>query len=295
MSAIKETFFHGELKVEVKRERLDSRFMHIDVFHPNTFGAKGKFAGALEMDCQTGTLNWYDPEKDESVRLFEGGEPNRCVMCGTQIETGDLCKRCHDFDKGHRWNGSYLVWTRHDSVRAQVEGWDVFDAGAHGHEIERCDDSISFAGANFPDDDAAIDYVVERAKAGSKMHQRALAIHETGVCHYVAIVEAVGGAYFLGPRYVPPVWYERNPGERPCPACDGDYVLLWVQSDMNQGHATQLEWDDGSILEVEMDRIDEDVKAEAERAKGKLLALVQSGLETFPPEPPCQCQKGGTK
>ena len=291
MSAIKETFFHGELKVEVKRERLDSRFMHIDVFHPNTFGAKGKFAGALELDSQTGSVNWYDPEKDESVRLFEGGEDPRCQQCDVALETGNLCEACRESDLGVpvSKDGVYLAWTSHDALRAQAEGWAIFDTGTC-MEIER-DDVLSM----FEDDNAAIDWVVKRAKEHSKMHQRALAIHEAGVCHNVAIVEAYGGAYFLAPRAIYPRWREENPTKTPCPACDGEYELMWLPTDVGHGHAAQLVWDDGAIVQVEVDRIDEDVRLEAMIAKERLLIQItpERGLSTFPPEPMCQCDKKG--
>jgi len=288
MSQIKETFFHGELRLEVKRERLESRSMHFDVFHPTVFGAKGKLAGSLELDCQTGSVNWYDPQEDTTVKLFGGGEPNRCVICTTQIETGDVCQDCHHRSTGE-YKGTYLVWTTQDHARAQAEGWDIFDAGAHGHEIER--DEIT---PRFEDDNAAIDYVVHREKHGSQMHRRALAIHETGVCVHVAIVEGEGGAYFLGPRATYPVWYEQNPGRVPCPACDGDYELMWVPEDPRTG---QLEWDDGAIVQVEMDRIDPDVQTEAlgALARLKMHLASDSWLSTLPPEPACKCKKGGTK
>lgn len=64
-----------------------------------------------------------------------------------------------------------IAWTADDRALAQSEGWDVFDAGARGLEIQHLDEPQEEALAS---DAAAIEYVVFMAMSGSGPHAKAL-------------------------------------------------------------------------------------------------------------------------
>lgn len=68
-------------------------------------------------------------------------------------------------------------WTLTDDAMADAEGWNIYDAGGE-LEIECNDVNTIQTARQFSDDDEAIEFVRERAQAGSTMHVRALAIHE---------------------------------------------------------------------------------------------------------------------
>lgn len=65
-----------------------------------------------------------------------------------------------------------LDWTTRDQARADREGWNLFDAGKYGWEIERDDER-----GEFGTDESAIAHVQMKADKGSAFHARALAIH----------------------------------------------------------------------------------------------------------------------
>lgn len=62
-------------------------------------------------------------------------------------------------------------WTTAMSRLAAVEGWDVFECGSSLFQIQRDDDDSTFT-----DDYDAVLHVIERARAGSDLHRRALLI-----------------------------------------------------------------------------------------------------------------------
>lgn len=75
-----------------------------------------------------------------------------------------------------------IDWTRDDQDAALLEGWDIFQCGDTEHEpFELCrldfpgDAGMPFADALFEDDINAWDHVIERATAGSALHNKALA------------------------------------------------------------------------------------------------------------------------
>jgi hypothetical protein len=68
----------------------------------------------------------------------------------------------------HTANDDLPEWTHDFAERAIEEGWGVNDL----HEIVRDDDQ-----ALFESDEAALNYVRERALRGSVMHATAIAIH----------------------------------------------------------------------------------------------------------------------
>jgi hypothetical protein len=67
-------------------------------------------------------------------------------------------------------------WTNRDQLRAEKEGWAIFEAHG-GQEIEADHDSRRFVRNGVAYDDKAVAHVCRRALAGSRMHVRALVIH----------------------------------------------------------------------------------------------------------------------
>lgn len=61
-------------------------------------------------------------------------------------------------------------WRKYDSLTADREGWDIFNAGTDRAEIQRDDCADRFA-----NDGQAWLHVVKQALAGEETHQRALA------------------------------------------------------------------------------------------------------------------------
>lgn len=66
-----------------------------------------------------------------------------------------------------------MDWTCDDDAYALNEGWGIFDSDTRGLEIERDDEA-----AIFPHDDAAVEYVNEKAKTDA-FHQKALDVINT--------------------------------------------------------------------------------------------------------------------
>lgn len=62
-------------------------------------------------------------------------------------------------------------WTAADSEIATNEGWDLFNADSE--PVIQKDDMMDV----FPSDDAALEYVISWARAGSLVHARALQLH----------------------------------------------------------------------------------------------------------------------
>ncbi len=67
-------------------------------------------------------------------------------------------------------------WTHKDSEAALKEGWDVWNNSKYGMEIERLDSRMLF-----PSDEAAWEFVKERAEEGSELHRKAWIIHLEGI------------------------------------------------------------------------------------------------------------------
>ncbi len=76
------------------------------------------------------------------------------------------------------------LWTTADQAAADGEGWNIYEAHG-GMEIERNDINDVEGARDFDSDDTAIEFVQEKAQAGSDMHARALAIHHK----YLSIIE----------------------------------------------------------------------------------------------------------
>lgn len=66
-------------------------------------------------------------------------------------------------------------WPSDDQIKAQAEGWDVFENDVHGVEIERDQETDVFAS-----DDDALAFVTARAAAGEAHAIRALVLHSKG-------------------------------------------------------------------------------------------------------------------
>lgn len=62
------------------------------------------------------------------------------------------------------------VWTPSDSIRANDEGWNLFESDERGLEIERDDEA-----GIFDSDERAVWHVMNWAAEGSQLHQKALA------------------------------------------------------------------------------------------------------------------------
>ena len=67
-------------------------------------------------------------------------------------------------------------WSPEDIEAAKKEGWDLYNTYGSEYgtpQLQRCDDL-----ERFPDDEKAGDYVLARARGGSLLHQKALAVLE---------------------------------------------------------------------------------------------------------------------
>lgn len=74
--------------------------------------------------------------------------------------------------------GSVEAWTKEDSVTAQSQGWDLFEASVEGKIvslIERCDEMDTFE-----DDDKALEFVKQQAAAGDQLATKALRLDHEG-------------------------------------------------------------------------------------------------------------------
>ena len=76
-----------------------------------------------------------------------------------------------------------IEWTGWHSRQACKEGWDVFDNSDYSFEIERLDDpaadpELGYDEPKFANDDEAVAFVREHARAASSLHVLAIAIHD---------------------------------------------------------------------------------------------------------------------
>lgn len=85
------------------------------------------------------------------------------------------------------------VWTAADRKRAHEQGWDIFDTGSRGLEIEAVDEY-----GVFEDDNQAEDYVFRQAERGCKTAQKALAIVSAIKVYHVKVSLAVNLNYLGG-------------------------------------------------------------------------------------------------
>ena len=314
---LNESHYHGTFRVNVKKEE-GSSLLHVDVYHvPGPAGSATGFVASLEVDCVKNRVDAYDAGADESHPLYsrepdpprwsvawrermaeilcDCGSEKPALTCDCQPAPGPMgyWKASVRVPMGY-WKATEmplpLIWTTHDSRRAQEEGWDVFEAGASVMiQMDDADD-------RFECDDDAVDHVREQAGAGRRFHQRAMAIHRAGEWAHVAIHEKFGGAYFLAPRER---WHQENLGQpghakTVCRRCDGDYVLMWLPDSGEWEGLTTLTWESpDDIVEVELDRIDAYVAKEASEARAILVEELTHGGSTWPPEPDCTC--GGVK
>ena len=67
-------------------------------------------------------------------------------------------------------------WDGEDSAKACSEGWDVFWTDERGYEIERIDAPEDGSEPVFDGDDAALEFVLSRARNGHSLERQALAM-----------------------------------------------------------------------------------------------------------------------
>lgn len=67
------------------------------------------------------------------------------------------------------------MWTKEDSLAAQREGWDVFDAGGDGMQVQRIDAPDDGSDPLLASDAVAHRLVREGVLRGSDLHIKALA------------------------------------------------------------------------------------------------------------------------
>lgn len=108
-----------------------------------------------------------DPWADDPV--YGGGDWRAAVAAG-DTRSGYLDWVTAQKDA----NAEGALWTRSDSAAAVAEGWDIFDHPERGMEIEMIDSATEA----FDGDNDAEDFVRRKAKTGSALHRKALAIIE---------------------------------------------------------------------------------------------------------------------
>lgn len=112
--------------------------------------------GEVQPDPASGSDQWLP----EQIREIQGRKI--CVSCDEPFILPENVTGFRQVD---------LLWTLADSRLAEREGWNVFDSGAHGLQIQK-DDVRNV----FYSDDTALAHCIRMADI-SPRHARALAIH----------------------------------------------------------------------------------------------------------------------